>query len=509
MKRALISVSDTTNLKEFAKELIKLGFELITTDGTGEFLKNNGIDSKNISDVTGFAQIMDGRVKTLHPKIYGGILCVRDNQTHIKELKENDMELIDLAIINLYPFKKTLLSENFTKDEIIEKIDIGGPSLIRACAKNHKYVCIVTDVKDYDLVLDELKNNKETTFLTRQKLAAKAFNHTASYDSVISSYLNGEILEEFPDELSISFEKVQNLRYGENPHQKAAFYKMVKTGYCIANSTQLHGKELSYNNIQDANATIEILKEFKEPSVVAIKHMNPCGVASANNIFDAWTKAYEADKISIFGGIVGFNEKVDAKIAQELSNIFLEVVIAPEFDNDALEILTQKKNIRILKLDMKQEIKNSKKITSVLDGILLQDNDFINADDINLECVSKKEPSKDEIEDLIFAYKVVKHVKSNAIVVVKNKQTIGIGAGQMNRIGSAKIALSQAKDKAKGAVLASDGFFPMPDTIQEASKYEISAVIQPGGSIRDEDSIKECDDSGISMVFTKIRHFKH
>lgn len=503
MKRVLVSVSETTGLEKFCEKLVKLGYEIIATDGTGRYLEKFGIKNIKISEVTGFPEILDGRVKTLHPKIYGGILSVRENENHLKEVKENNIDFIDMVVVNLYPFKDVLLKDEEEK-VIIENIDIGGPSLIRASAKNFEYITVLVDPKDYDRVLVELEENEKTSRELRKELAGKAFRHTAAYDALIGSYFTKEL---FPENLNLSFEKVSELRYGENSHQRAAFYKEIKSGYSLAEAKQLHGKELSYNNIQDTNAVIDILKEFKEPTVVAVKHMNPCGVGSAEDIDEAWKKAYEADPISIFGGIVGVNRKVTEKMAEEMSKIFLEVIIAPEYEEKALEILTQKKNIRVMKMDMSKEIENKLKYVSVLDGILVQEHDEKEIEELNQ--VTKEGVSEKELEDLKFAWKVVKHVKSNAIVIAKDKKTIGIGAGQMNRVGSAKIALEQGKELCKGAVMASDAFFPMDDTVKEAAKYGIKSIIQPGGSIRDKDSIEACDENGIAMIFTKIRHFKH
>lgn len=509
MKRVLISVSDKTGIVEFTEKLVSLGYEVVSTGGTKKTLDEAGIKTLSISDITGFPEIMDGRVKTLHPNVHGALLCVRDNEKHLKALVENKIDLIDMVIVNLYPFKETLAKEGVTHDELIENIDIGGPSMLRSAAKNYRSVTVVVDPKDYEKVICEIEREGYTKLETREKLAAKVFRHTSAYDALIAEYLTGKVKEEFPETLTVTYEKVQDLRYGENPHQKAGFYKKSFAGYSIGNAEQLHGKELSYNNIQDANAALEILKEFEESTVVAVKHMNPCGVGSGKTIKEAWDKAYEADKTSIFGGIVATNSCVTTEVAKELSQLFLEIVIAPSYEKEALEIITQKKNIRVLQLDMSKEIVNKMKITSVMDGILIQEFDEMKISESELICVTEKKPTDDEIKDLLFNWNVVKHVKSNAIVIGKNGQTIGIGAGQMNRVGAAKIALEQGGDKCKGAVLASDAFFPMADTVELAAKYGIKAIIQPGGSIKDSLSVEACNKYGIAMVFTGVRHFKH
>lgn len=509
MKRALVSVSNKEGLIEFVQKLVELGYEIISTGGTKNTLEKAGIKTIGISEITNFPEIMDGRVKTLHPNVHGGLLCVRDNQEHMKALEVNKIDLIDMVVVNLYPFKETLSKENVSHEELIENIDIGGPSMLRSASKNYRYVTVVCDPKDYSKVIEEIEKNGDTKLETRERLAAKVFRYTASYDTLIAKYLTEKCGEEFPESLTVTYEKVQDMRYGENPHQKAAFYKDIFVGYSLANGEQLHGKEMSYNNIQDANAALEILKEFKEPTVVAVKHMNPCGVASGKNINEAWDKAYEADPVSIFGGIVVANEVITEEVAEKLSKIFLEIVIAPNFEEKALKILTQKKNIRIIKLDNKLETKNSKKIVSVMDGILIQEADKKELSKEELVCVTERKPTKEEIEELMFAWKVVKHVKSNAIVITKDKQSIGVGAGQMNRVGSAKIALEQGGERCKGAVMSSDAFFPMPDTVQEAIRYGITAIIQPGGSIKDQLSIDECNKHGIAMIFTGVRNFKH
>lgn len=511
MKRALISVSDKTGIVEFAKELSSLGYEIISTGGTKKSLDEAGIKTIGISGVTKFPEMMDGRVKTLHPNVHGGLLCVRDNPQHMKDLVDNHIELIDMVVVNLYPFKETL-KKGGTHEELIENIDIGGPSMLRSAAKNHKFVTVCVDPADYQRVLDEVRANGDTTLEFRCELAAKVFRTTAAYDALIANYLTSKLGIEYPEKLTLTYEKVQDLRYGENPHQTAAFYATPMTGYSLASAKQLHGKELSYNNIQDANGAIEILREFLnsgKKAVVAVKHTNPCGVGIGDTLKEAWDRAYSADPISIFGGIVATNEVIDIEVAKELHKLFLEIVIAPGFTDEALEILMAKKNIRLMTLDIDQEIYNKKKVVGVNDGILLQDVDFGEVKPEDLVCVTETKPTEEDIQELLFGWKVVKNVKSNAIVVSKNNQTLGVGAGQMNRVGAAKIALEQAGEKSRGAYLSSDAFFPMPDTVQLAIEYGIKAIIQPGGSIKDQLSIDECNKHGIAMVFTKMRHFKH
>lgn len=510
-KRALVSVSDKTGLLDFVKGLVDCGYEIISTGGTYRALKEGGVSCLGIEEVTHFPEILDGRVKTLHPMVHGGLLAVRDLESHQKQLKDNAIETIDLVCVNLYPFKQTISKEGFTHAEAIENIDIGGPSMIRSAAKNHRYVTVVCDVKDYDTVLSEIKENGDTTLETRQKLAAKVYRTTAAYDAMIAQYMTDYVQEENPESLTMTFDLKQTLRYGENPHQKAGFYaEMFTTPYSLCSATQLHGKELSYNNIQDANATLEMLRDFEGKSaVVAVKHMNPCGIGTADNLYQAWRKAYEADMTSIFGGIVAFNEEVDEKIADELSQMFLEIILAPSFSEKAFEILSRKKNIRLMTFKKEAQKEAARKFVSVSGGILVQDTDTTITTKEDCNVVTDKAPNESEMEDLLFGFKVVKHVKSNAIVIVKDGQTLGVGAGQMNRVGAAKIALEQAKDKAKGAVLASDAFFPMDDTVKLAASYGITSIIQPGGSIKDQDSINACNENNISMVFTGVRHFKH
>ena len=504
-KRALISVSDKTNIVEFAKGLEKHGFEVISTGGTYTHLKNNGVSCISIEDVTYFPEILEGRVKTLHPKIHGGLLSKRGNELHNKHVAENNIEYIDLVCVNLYPFEATVKKEGVSEEEIIENIDIGGPSMLRSAAKNFNDVTVVTDIRDYDRILNELENGG-ITLATRRSLAIKVFNTTASYDAAIANYFN-KADNLIPEKLTLSYTLEDTLRYGENPHQKAYHYVQDNNeSYALQNAVQLHGKEMSYNNIQDASAALDILAEFDEIACVAVKHMNPCGVAIGKDVFEAYSRAYDADPVSIFGGIVAINGVVDKATAEKMHSIFLEIILAVDYDDEALEILTKKKNLRIYKLGDKNN-NHEQQIKSVRGGILVQDFNSELAE--SYEVVTDKQPTKEQMLDLEFGLKVVKHVKSNAIVVVKNGQTLGIGAGQMNRVGSCKIALEQAGALADGAVLASDAFFPMRDSADLAAEYNIAAIVQPGGSIRDQESIDACNEKGMAMLFSKIRHFKH
>ena len=504
-KRALISVSDKTNIVEFAKGLEKYGFEIISTGGTFTYLKNNGVACISIEDVTHFPEILEGRVKTLHPKIHGGLLSKRGNELHNKHVAENNIEYIDLVCVNLYPFEATVKKEGVSEEEIIENIDIGGPSMLRSAAKNFNDVTVVTDIRDYDRILNELENGG-ITLATRRSLAIKVFNTTASYDAAIANYFN-KADNLIPEKLTLSYTLEDTLRYGENPHQKAYHYVQDNNeSYALQNAVQLYGKEMSYNNIQDASAALDILAEFDEIACVAVKHMNPCGGAIGKDVFEAYSRAYDADPISIFGGIVAVNGVVDKATAEKMHSIFLEIILAADYDDEALEILTKKKNLRIYKLGDKNN-NHEQQIKSVRGGILVQDFNSELAE--SYEVVTDKQPTKEQMSDLEFGLKVVKHVKSNAIVVVKNGQTLGIGAGQMNRVGSCKIALEQAGALADGAVLASDAFFPMRDSADLAAEYNIAAIVQPGGSIRDQESIDACNEKGVAMLFSKIRHFKH
>ncbi|MBU8568409.1 bifunctional phosphoribosylaminoimidazolecarboxamide formyltransferase/IMP cyclohydrolase [Virgibacillus pantothenticus] len=508
-KRALISVYDKQGITSFAEKLVEAGYEIISTGGTLHTLQEAGIPALAVEDITTFPEILGGRVKTLHPMIHGGLLAKRDNSEHLQQLQVNDITPIDLVVVNLYPFKETVTKEAASHEEIIENIDIGGPSMLRAAAKNYQAVTVIVDPADYECVLQEIQHGA-VTMEKRKQFAAKVFQHTAAYDALIAAYFTKEIGEAFPDHYTITYEKVQTLRYGENPHQAAAFYKQPITKQAgLAAGEQLHGKELSYNNIQDANAALDILAEYNEPTAVAVKHMNPCGIGTASSISKAFAHAYEADPVSVFGGIVACNQAVDKETAVLLSKIFLEMVIAPGFTAEALQLLTEKKNIRLIKLDVQADKVIENKYTSVSGGMLIQtkDQEKVTASDVTV--VTEREPSEEEYQQLLFAWKAVKHVKSNAIVLAKGNRTVGIGAGQMNRVGAANIAIEQAAEHAQGAVMASDAFFPMPDTVEAAAKAGITAIIQPGGSKRDQDSIDVCNQYGIAMVYTGVRHFKH
>ena len=515
--KALISVSDKTGVVEFAKGLVALGWEILSTSGTMKLLKESGVPVTSVSDVTGFPEICDGRVKTLHPKIHGALLARRDIPEHMKELKDNDIETIDLVCVNLYPFRETIAKPDVTMEDAVEHIDIGGPSMLRSSAKNWESVTVVCNPADYETVLSEIKAGGNTTRETRLKLSAKAYTHTAEYDMAISTYMRAQA--GLPEKLFLEYDLKQELRYGENPHQEAKFFaSTVKEPFSLATAEQLNGKELSYNNIQDANATLNIAREFDEPFCVGVKHMNPCGSATGKTIAEAWKKAYEADKTSIFGGIVAANREIDLETAQMLKPIFLEIVMAPSFAPDALELLCTKKNLRVLKVDMSKDNTVRKQYVSMNGGMLVQDRDINTKPVAADQCVTELKPTMEQLADMEFAWKIVKHVKSNAIVVAKGGMTYGVGAGQMNRIGSAEIALKQAQNTLKeegkdimteGLVLASDGFFPFNDCVALAAEYGIKAIVQPGGSIRDEDSIKLANEKGITMLFTGERHFKH
>lgn len=512
IKRALISVSDKTGIVDLANELVKQGIEIISTGGTSKTLEEAGIKVIGISEITGYPECLDGRVKTLHPNIHGGLLAVRDNEEHMSKLQELGIETIDMVIVNLYPFRKTIEKEGVELPEAIENIDIGGPSMLRAAAKNYKYVTVVVNPEDYQKVLEEIRIKGDTTEATRFELAAKVFSHTASYDALIGSYLWEKAgLPKYPETVTMTFEKLQELRYGENPHQAAAYYREMKTvSGSIAAAIQLHGKELSFNNINDANAALETLKEFDEPAAVAVKHANPCGVGVGTCIYEAYIKAYEGDPISIYGGIIALNREVDEKTAAEIGKIFVEIVIAPAYSEEALSILKSKKNIRIMQLDnICHKSVTDIDVKKVGGGLLIQDADWQDFDMSDIKNVTDKKPTEKEMQDMLFAWKVVKHVKSNAIVVAKDGMTLGIGPGQTNRIWSTDMSLERSGEKARGAVIASDAFFPFGDVVESAAKAGISAIIQPGGSVRDQESVDECNKNGIAMIFTGMRHFKH
>lgn len=515
--RALISVSDKNGIVEFAKKLQELGVQIISTGGTHKTLEQAGVKVTGISEVTGFPECLDGRVKTLHPNIHAGLLAIRSNPEHMKQLEELKIETIDIVVVNLYPFKETILKEGVTREVAIENIDIGGPTMLRSAAKNYQDVAVVVDPRDYDLVIDELKSGNGISLDTKFYLCSKVFAHTAHYDTLIAAYMKRERQDNnLPETFTMTFEKVQEMRYGENPHQKAAFYKeVVNTDGLLSSAVQLHGKELSFNNINDTNGALELLKEFEEPTVVACKHANPCGVGTGENVYEAYVKAYNSDPTSIFGGIVVMNRELDEKTAEEINKIFVEIVVAPSYSEKALEILKSKKNIRLLAIEnitTKQD-ENSYDLKKVAGGILVQtiDSKLLSGE---LKTVTKKQPTEQEMKDLIMAWKIVKHTKSNAITIVKNGQSIGIGPGQVNRIWACKQAIEHAveflgEDSLKGATLASDAYFPFSDCVEAAAEAGITAIIQPGGSIRDNDSIEACDNHNMSMLFTDMRHFKH
>lgn len=508
--RALISVSDKTGVVEFARKLQDLGWEIIATGGTMRKLRDAGVKIIHISDVTGFPEICDGRVKTLHPKIHGALLGRRDIPDHMRQLEENGIEKIDMVCVNLYPFEATIAKEGVTLEDAVENIDIGGPSMLRSAAKNFRDVTVVCDPSDYDLIIDEITNQGNTTYGTRFRLSAKAYTHTALYDTHIAEYMRREA--GLSEKLFLCYDKAQDLRYGENPHQQASFYREPQPRpYSVAFGKQIGGKELSYNNIQDANAALSIIREFSQPACVGLKHMNPCGAAIGKDIEEAWDKTYEADKVSIYGGIVVFNRPLTGEVAAKLKPIFLEIVIAPSFTPEALEILGKKKNLRLLEVAMHPEEDVPMQYVSVAGGMLVQQADRQIKEITEDMCVTERKPDGRELSDLDFGWKIVKHVKSNAIVVVKNGMTLGVGAGQMNRVGSAHIALEEAKAAGvtEGLVLASDGFLPFDDTVAMAADYGVSAIVQPGGSIRDEDSVKMANEKGVAMLFTGMRHFKH
>jgi phosphoribosylaminoimidazolecarboxamide formyltransferase/IMP cyclohydrolase len=514
--RALISVSDKTGIVEFSKELARYGVEILSTGGTAKLLREAGLSVKDVSEFTGFPEMLDGRVKTLHPKVHGGLLGMRSNPEHVAKMKEHGIEPIDMVVVNLYPFEATVEKEGCTLEEAIENIDIGGPTMLRSAAKNYPDVTVIVNHEEYRRVLEEMAENdgcigKVTNF----DLAVKVFQHTAAYDGAISNYLGarlGETVEEFPPTFSIQVRKAQDLRYGENPHQVAAFYvERDLSEPCVANAVQLQGKELSFNNIIDLDAAIETVKEFHDrAAAVIIKHTNPCGAALAKDPLEAYLKARECDPVSAFGGIVGFNRIVDAPAAQELSSTFLEAVIAPGYTEEALEIFKAKKNVRVMQVPILathgQEGFDMKKVVG---GLLIQGRDLATVKAANCRVVTQRKPTAEELAALDFAWKVCKHVKSNAIVFTNREQTVGIGAGQMSRVDSSKIAVAKAQLPVKGTVLASDAFFPFRDGVDAAAEAGATAIIQPGGSVRDEEVIKAADEHGMAMVFTGMRHFRH
>lgn len=510
-RRALLSVSDKTGIVEFARDLESLGYEIVSTGGTAKAIKEAGIAVTGISDITGFPECLDGRVKTLHPMVHAGILAMRSNPDHMKQLEELNVVPIDVIAINLYPFKETILKESVDLEDAIENIDIGGPTMIRAAAKNWQDVAVIVDPADYSKVVEGLRGGglaKDDMF----KLALKVFEHTAAYDALICNYLRSKTnLPILPEKLTKTFEKVQDMRYGENPHQQAAFYREI--GHfpgSLAQAKQLHGKELSFNNINDTNGALDALKEFDGICVVGVKHANPCGIGVGDTVHEAYMNAYNSDPVSIFGGIIACNREIDKATAEEINKIFIEIVIAPSFSKEAVEVLSQKQNIRLLELPgiaTKNDI-TMLDMKKVAGGLVVQTLDTCLYDG-ELKCVTKRQPTKDELEQMDLAWKAVKHAKSNGIVLAKGKGTVGVGPGQTNRIMALEIAIKFAGEKSKGSVMASDAFFPFGDCVERAHKAGVTAIIQPGGSIRDQESIDLCDKYGIAMVFTGMRHFKH
>lgn len=511
-KYALISVSNKAGVEDFARELTELGFKILSTGGTARSLEQAGVPVTPVSDVTGFPEILEGRLKTLHPKIHGGILAVRGSETHRKQLVEHGISPIDLVVVNLYPFAQTIAKEGVTLDEAIENIDIGGPTMVRAAAKNYQDVGVIVNPARYREVIQELKEEGTLSLETKFKLAVEAFTHTAQYDFVISDFLTKQIpdREKFGEAIMLYYKKAQDLRYGENPQQQAVFYREISpVPSSIAYARQHQGKELSFNNINDTNATWNLVQEFREPTVVAVKHANPCGVGTAPKLHEAYLKAYDSDPVSIFGGIIACNRKVDRKTAEEIVKIFIEVIIAPGYEPHALEIFKTKKNIRVLEAGLEQENREAYDFKKVSGGLLAQEADTVLLDTADWKVVTKRKPTDKELADLLFGLRVVKHVKSNAIVLAKDLQTIGVGAGQMNRVGAARIAIEQAGEKARGSVLASDAFFPFPDTVEEAAKAGVKALVQPGGSLKDKEAIEAADSYDMTMLFTGRRYFKH
>lgn len=510
--RALISVSDKDGIVEFSKKLLELGFEIISTGGTASLLQQNNLPVTPVEEVTNFPEALDGRIKTLHPHIFGGLLSIRSRKEHTNTLDKLGISPIDLVVVNLYPFETVIHNPSHTLAHAVENIDIGGPSMIRAAAKNYLFVTVVTDKSMYGTVLQKLKDNAlDEPF--RYKLAVHAFAHTANYDALIAEYLRKQVeADDFPDLLTMTFKKKQQLRYGENPHQSASFYEIPHSSVSGIESAEfLHGKELSYNNINDTQGAIEVAYEFSEPVCVAVKHATPCGVAIGKTVYETFSKAYEADPLSIFGGIVCFNREIDLETAKKMSEVFLEVIIAPGYSKEAFAHLSAKKNLRILRLTAlaAPEYKKNIQFKKVGGGLLAQQCDAMNLTEENKQFVTEKTPTETEIKDLEFAMKVVKHVKSNAIVVAKDGQTLGIGGGEVSRIWAAEAALSRAGEKARGAVMASDAYFPFPDVVAACDKSGINAIMQPGGSVNDNLSIAECNKFGIAMVFTGVRHFLH
>ncbi len=514
VKTALISVSDKNGLVDFSKEINNLGFQIISSGGTSTYLKKAGLKITEVSKVTGFPEILDGRVKTLHPNIHAGILAKRDDKNHIQTLKKHKINTIDMLVCNLYPFEETIKKQKVSLEEVIENIDIGGPTLIRAAAKNYKDVIVVTNKYQYNFVLKSLKSKGDLSLREKEKLSLEAFTHTAQYDSIISTYLRNKWTDEIlPDQNSIAIRKIKDMRYGENPHLKAAFYKSLPETFepCIINAKKIQGKELSYNNILDSDCAIETIKEFSEPTCVIIKHATPCGIASAKNLLQAWKDAYATDTYSPYGGIVTFNRKVGKDVAEELSNLFLEVIIAPSFDKQSLEIFEKKKNLRLLEVNGidKKINRNGIIFRSVVGGFLSQERDVKLNSKSNWKIVTKIKPTDKEFNSMEFAVKCVKHIKSNSVVFVKDTRTVGIGGGQTARVDATFIATHKGKENIKGSTMASDAFFPFRDAVDVAAEAGVKAIVQPGGSIRDEEVIQAANEHKISMVFTGQRYFRH
>ncbi|MDO8535401.1 MAG: bifunctional phosphoribosylaminoimidazolecarboxamide formyltransferase/IMP cyclohydrolase [Candidatus Omnitrophota bacterium] len=514
IKRALISVSDKTGLDDLVKVLNKFGVEILSTGGTAKMIRTLGVPAKDVSEYTGFPEMLDGRVKTLHPKVHAGLLALREDKEHMETMKKHDMGLIDMVVVNLYPFEKTVSKPGVKLEEAIKNIDIGGPSMLRSAAKNHKSVCVVCDPSDYARIIGEMNNNAGAVSEgLLMELGVKVFAKTSNYDAAIYNYL-AQNDRSFPANLSMSFKKIQDLRYGENPHQKAAFYKDESSDEAsVAGAVQLHGKELSFNNIIDLNAALEIVKEFEEPAAAIIKHTNPCGMAAAKTSTKAYIDALDCDRLSAFGSVVGFNRAVDALLADTILKEadFVECIIAPSYESEALKALKVKKNLRLVEVKnfIAGTAKYGRDMKKVIGGLLIQDRDILCTKESDLKIVTKVKPTKDQIRSMLFGFIVAKHVKSNAIVISDGTKTVGVGAGQMSRVDSVKIAAEKAGGRAKGATLASDAFFPKEDGIEEAAKAGIKAIIQPGGSIRDKEVIAMADKLGIAMVFTGVRHFKH
>jgi phosphoribosylaminoimidazolecarboxamide formyltransferase / IMP cyclohydrolase len=518
IRRALLSASDKTNLADFARGLAAFGVQLVSTGGTHKALLAAGLAVREVSDLTGFPEMLDGRVKTLHPRVHGGILHVRDNPAHVAAVTEHKIEPIDMVVVNLYPFEATVAKPGVAHEEVIENIDIGGPSMVRSAAKNHHDVAVVTSPAQYGEVLDELRSyNGGLTLTTRQRLAGAAFALTAAYDRAISAYFAGRSGgERFPSRLDLSFQKRAGLRYGENPHQAAAFFVESPTPQgCVAGATVLHGKELSYNNLLDLDSALNLVREFDEPAAAVIKHNNPCGCAVGTTLEEAFRKAHDGDPLSAFGGVIAFNRTVDAPTATQLTepNRFVECVIAPDFNGEAFEILTTrpkwKNSVRLLRCGPLTARPASPDYRRIDGGLLVQDRDGGGDDAAGAKVVTKRAPSPAETADLWFGWRVCKHVKSNAIVYVRGGMVVGVGAGQMSRIDSTFMAGRKSGERSRGAVLASDAFFPFNDNVHEAAKAGVTAVIQPGGSVRDADSIAACDEHGMAMIFTGVRHFRH